>query len=102
VQGEAREARGDEPNDADAGQGPKSHQCGDGEQNYCDDGEHGRTLPPGGRVNQYLKFIVAALSAAGVVLSTAYPASRWSEAVIAGIGAALVYLVPNTPKPPVP
>jgi uncharacterized membrane protein len=55
-----------------------------------------------GGVNQYLKFIVAVLSAAGVVLSTAYPASRWSEAVIAGIGAALVYLVSNTPKPPLP
>lgn len=49
-------------------------------------------------VNSYLKFLVASLTAVGVALQTAYPADHWSQAIVAGVGAVLVYLVPNSPK----
>ena len=49
-------------------------------------------------INAYLKFIVAALAALAVALQTAYPGYAWSQAIVAGVGAILVYLVPNSPK----
>jgi hypothetical protein len=49
-------------------------------------------------VNRYLKAIVAVLGAAVTVGQTVWPANHWQQAVTAGITAALVYLVPNSPK----
>lgn len=53
---------------------------------------------------QYRKFIAAALAFAGVVAASGLlhgQVQAWVDCVIAAVGAALVYLVPNTPVPTV-
>lgn len=47
----------------------------------------------------HAKFLVAIVAAVSVFLETMYPYARWEHAVTAGIGAFLVYLVPNAPRP---
>ena len=50
-------------------------------------------------VGQYAKFIVGAAFAVLTALSPYFGHSEWFPAVSAGLGAILVYLVPNTPPP---
>lgn len=57
-------------------------------------------------MNQYAKFIVAALTAVAVAAQTALSdgvvsASEWVSIVIAALGALAVYMVPNA-DPPLP
>lgn len=47
---------------------------------------------------RYSKAIVAAITAAGIGLQTAYPAGHWQQTAAAAIGAFLVWFVPNSPK----
>jgi hypothetical protein len=46
-------------------------------------------------LGNYSKFIVALLLSAATIVQT-YPNIDWKQAVTAGIGAALVWLVPNS------
>lgn len=50
----------------------------------------------------YLKAIVAVIGTVATALQTAYPSSHWATTITAGITAALVFLAPNTPRPPRP
>jgi hypothetical protein len=49
-------------------------------------------------ISRYYKTIAAVLSVVAIVLQTEYAHNQWANAVIAGIGALLVYLVPNSGK----
>jgi hypothetical protein len=54
---------------------------------------------------RYSKFIVAAIAALGVVISSGLlPANvaAWANVVVAAASAALVYLIPNTAIPGAP
>ena len=44
---------------------------------------------------QASKFIVAAATAVSTWLTTSYGTAKWEPVVITGVGALLVYLVPN-------
>lgn len=46
----------------------------------------------------YAKFIVGAASAVVTALTPYYGSAHWFPALTAGIGALLVYLVPNQPE----
>jgi type IV secretory pathway VirB2 component (pilin) len=46
------------------------------------------------------KFLVAVMGAVLTGLGTYYGTSRWEPIVAAGLGAVMVFLVPNAPKPP--
>lgn len=51
-------------------------------------------------MEKYAKFIMALFAFAGVLVSAGVLEGRaqaWASAIVAGIGAALVYLVPNAP-----
>ena len=51
-------------------------------------------------MTRYAKTIMAVLSFAGVLISAGVfdgEAQIWAQAIVAGLGAALVYWVPNTP-----
>lgn len=53
-------------------------------------------------MTRYSKFIAAALAFLGVIVASGVltgQAQAWASAIISGIGAALVYLLPNTPMP---
>lgn len=50
-------------------------------------------------LNQYAKFIIAAVAAGGTFLETAYPGDKWAPAITAAVGSLLVYFVPNASKP---
>ena len=53
-------------------------------------------------MKRYAKFIAAALAFAGVVASSGLlsgAAQAWVNCIIAAVGAALVYLIPNEPMP---
>lgn len=47
----------------------------------------------------YSKFFAAAAAAADLGLQAFAPHAHWLPAVVGGIGALLVYLVPNAGKP---
>ena len=52
------------------------------------------------KFSEYNKFITALLAAAGVIAASGLldgRAEAWVQAIIAAVGAALVYLVPNAP-----
>ena len=49
---------------------------------------------------QASKALVGLATAVTTWLSTEYGSRTWEPAAIAGIGAVLVFLVPNTPRPP--
>jgi hypothetical protein len=52
---------------------------------------------------KYSKFIAAALAFLGVVVASGLlhgQAQAWASCILTAIGAALVYLVPNMPRPP--
>jgi hypothetical protein len=56
-------------------------------------------------MNQYAKFVVAALTAAAIAAQTALSdglvsASEWVSIVIAALGALAVYITPNAPTVP--
>ena len=56
-------------------------------------------------MNQYAKFVIAALTAAAIAAQTALSdgvvsASEWVSILIAALGALTVYVVPNKPPPP--
>lgn len=56
-------------------------------------------------MQKYAKFIAAFLAFAGVLVSAGVlhgEAQTWAVAIVSGVGAALVYLVPNAdvPTPP--
>ena len=49
-------------------------------------------------MQKYTKFITAALAFAGVLVSSGLldgDAQAWATAIVSGVGAALVYLLPN-------
>ena len=51
-------------------------------------------------MSRYAKFISAALAALGVIVSAGVldgDAQEWASSIVAALGAALVYLIPNTP-----
>jgi len=53
-------------------------------------------------MERYAKFIMALLAFAGALISAGVldgQAAAWTAAVCSGIGAALVYLVPNAQPP---
>lgn len=47
-------------------------------------------------MSNYMKAIVAVIQAVLVGVQTYYPGAKWEPIVTAVVGAALVYLVPNT------
>lgn len=53
-------------------------------------------------MDKYAKFIMALLAFAGVLVSAGVfegQAQVWASAIVSGVGAALVYLVPNAKTP---
>ena len=51
-------------------------------------------------MSRYTKAISALLAFAGVLISSGVldgDVAKWANAIIAGVGAAFVYLLPNTP-----
>jgi len=54
-------------------------------------------------MSRYSKFVVAFLAFAGVIVAQGVlhgVYQEWATAIVAGLGAALVYIVPNTPPAP--
>jgi hypothetical protein len=48
------------------------------------------------------KALVAVFTAAASALTTYFGTARWEPAALAVLGAVMVWLVPNSPKPPGP